>query len=269
MRKGLTAALLMLVPGCTIVDQTEHCVLTRYGRVIEQQMSQGLNWTPFSSATCFSMTEQNFPQDPGRDSETMEAQTRDPVTVTGDVSVVFAYDPATIYEVFLEKRSATAVEVEIRNAIREGYRNALAGWTVTEIFSPRRANLADSVQTHIQAKLGNRARIERVFVRDIRIPQVIEQARIEAARQEQVLAQARQQLVIDSVNAEAVVMRERGSAEARRLRAQSYAANPALIQLEQTEAWSRGVAEACRQAQTCVLGGSIMDAFSAGGGRPR
>ena len=112
--------------GWTIVDSTEHCVLTRYGKVVERKMDTGLNFTPFTEATCFSMTEQNFPSG-NVDRETMEAQTRDPVTVIGDVALVYAYDPATIYDVFVEKRSSDAVETEIRNAIREGYRNALSG----------------------------------------------------------------------------------------------------------------------------------------------
>lgn len=255
---------LLLAAGCTTVDETEWCVQTRYGNVINQHMDVGLNFTPISSATCFSMTEQAFP-DPVAgedDDETMEAQTGgDPVTVIGEVSIVWAYDPETVFDVFLAKRSSAAVEAEVRNAIRSGYRNAVAGWTIEDIFSNQRADLADSVQVHIQDQIGDLAQIRRVFVRDIKAPAAIEQARIQAARQQQVLAQAQQQLVIDSVEAQTVIVRERGASEARRLRAESYSAHPRLLDLEIAQTWAQGISEACRQAATCVLGSSLMDAW--------
>lgn len=248
--------------GWTIVDSTQHCVQTRYGKVINRKMQTGLNFTPFSEATCFSMTEQNFPL------ETMEAQTQDPVTVMGDVSLVYAYRPTTIDQVFMDKRSAPAVEEEIMNAVREGYRNALAGWTIAEIFSERRSDLSDSVRLHIQRKVGNRAEIKKVFVRDIKIPAQIEQQRIAAAEQAQILDRARKQFVIDSVNAAGEVLKARASAEAKDLQARAYEANAKLIELDGIKAWSDGIKEACKGVQTCVLGGSVMDAFAQQGRRP-
>lgn len=242
--------------GWTIVDSTEHCVQTRYGRIIREQMKTGLNFTPFSDATCFSMTEQNFPL------ETMEAQTQDPVTITGDVSLVYAYNPTSIGQVFREKRSPAAVEEEIKNAVREGYRNALAAWTVGEIFSERRPELADSVQRHIQRKIGDRADVKKVFVRDVKIPPQIEQQRIAAAEQAQILDRARKQFVIDSVNSAAEVLKARAFAEAKDLQARAYEANARLIELDGIKAWSDGIKEACKGVQTCVLGGSVMDAFA-------
>lgn len=257
---AFVASAVVLLGGWTVVDSTEHCVETRYGRVVNRKMGTGLNFTPFSEATCFSMTEQNFPN--GREArETMEAQTADPITVTGDVALVYAYDPATIFEVFMEKRSPDAVETEIRNAIREGYRNALSSWTVGEIFSERRAALSDSVRVHIQRKIGNRAQIQQVFVRDIRIPESIEAQRIAAAEQAQILDRARKQFVIDSVNASAQVLRARAEAEARDLQARSYASNPQLMQLDMMKAWAEGISDACANTQNCVLGGSVLDTW--------
>ncbi|HEV2149147.1 MAG TPA: SPFH domain-containing protein [Longimicrobiaceae bacterium] len=262
---GLLAGLVLVLGGWTVVDSTEHCVLTRYGRVVERKMSTGLNFTPFANATCFSMTEQNFPRG-ADDKETMEAQTRDPVTVLGDVAIVYSYDPGTIFEVFMEKRSPEAVETEIRNSIREGYRNALSGWTVAEIFSARRPTLSDSVRAHIQRKVGNRAQIQQVFVRDIKIPEQIERQRIAAAEQAQILDRAQKQFVIDSVNAAALVIKARGEAESKQLQARSYEANPRLIELDMIKAWSTGIGEACKGVQSCVLGGSVVDSWR--GARP-
>jgi regulator of protease activity HflC (stomatin/prohibitin superfamily) len=257
---GVLASLVLVLGGWTVVDSTEHCVLTRYGRVVERKMDTGLNFTPFANATCFSMTEQNFPA-AADEKETMEAQTRDPVTVLGDVAIVYSYDPGTIFEVFMEKRSPDAVETEIRNSIREGYRNALSGWTVAEIFSARRPTLADSVRAHIQRKVGNRANIQQVFVRDIKIPEQIERQRIAAAEQAQILDRAQKQFVIDSVNAAAQVIKARGEAEAKQLQARSYESNPRLIELDMIKAWSTGIGEACKGVTSCVLGGSVVDSW--------
>lgn len=265
--KRTIAALVLAVAGCATVDETEHCVHTRYGKVVEQHMGTGINWTFPGEVECFSLTQQNFPAD--GEVEQIQAQTADPVTVTGDVAIVFSFDPGTVFDVFMEKRSEPSARAEILNGIREGYRTAMAGWTVAEIFSERRAALADSVRAHIQRKVGDRALIHQVFVRDIAIPQQIEQARIEAARQAQILARARQQFVIDSVNAAALVMTATAQAEAKELSAEAYLRNPTLVQLEIAQAIRDGLSHACDgSVQQCVIGGSVMDAFMARGGRP-
>ena len=100
-----------------------------------------------------------------------------------------------------------------------------------------------------------------VFVRDIKAPQSIEQARIAAAQQAQVLDKAQKQFTIDSVNARAQVMTAQASAEAKRLEAASYATNPALLQLEIAKANAEGLARACAgpQVTTCVIGGTTAD----------
>lgn len=257
---SLLLVMVLVSGGFTRVDSTEHCVLTRYGTVIKRKMSTGLNFTPLADPTCFRMTQRNFP-DNADGKEVIQATTADPVTVEGDVAVTWSYNPGSIYQVFLDKRTPEAAETEVLNAVREGYRNALNAWTVNRIFSAERARLSDDVRRQIQAKLGDRATIHQVFIRDIRIPPQIEQARIEAARQAQILDRAQKQFAIDSVNARAVVMKAEADARAKELEARSYAANPALLQLESAKAMSQGLSQACRGVQTCVIGGSVMDTW--------
>ena len=257
---GLLLLILMMSGSFARVDSTEHCVLTRYGTVVKRKMPTGLNFTPLSEPTCFGMTQRNFP-DNEDGKEVIQATTADPVTVEGDVAVTWSYNPGTIYQVFLDKRTPEAAETEVLNAVREGYRNALNAWTVNRIFSAERARLSDDVRRQIQAKLGNRATVHQVFVRDIRIPPQIEEARIEAARQAQVLDRAQKQFTIDSVNARAQILKAEADARAKELEARSYAANPALLQLESAKAMSQGLSQACRGVQTCVIGGSVMDTW--------
>lgn len=251
--------LLVFFTGCTKIDQTDYCIETRFGKVVNEHMTTGMALTVFSEATCFPLTDVNYPS--RGDTETIDAQTADPVTVAGDVGVVYAYDPGSVNRVFIAKRTPQAAEIEILNAIREGYRTALAGWTVADIFSERRAELSDSVRAHIQRKLGDLATIKRAYVRDIKIPKAIEDSRIGAAQQAQVLDSTLKRYQIDSVGARSVVMKAQAEAQATRLRAEAYSSNPALVELERAKALSEGIAKACSGAQvtTCVIGGSVLD----------
>ena len=125
------------------------------------------------------------------------------------------------------------------------------------------------LRTHIQQKLGNLARIQTVFVRNIRTPQAIEEARIAAVRQSQVLDSIRTQFTIDSVRSASALLVARNSAEARTAEARAYQSNEALINLRIAEEMAKGLSAVCRGVTTCVVGGSVMDtwATAAGGGR--
>lgn len=256
------AGLALVAVACTQVDTTEHCVLTRYGNVVQKQMEPGLTLTPLTSATCFSMVEHNFPAGKDKDgqpnAELLEAQTSDPITVEGEVALVYKYDPNTIFRVFMEKRSPDAVEMEITNSIRSGYRAAIGKFSVGELFS-QRERFADSVKAAIQRQIGHRAIVTNLFIRKIEVPKVIEDARIAAAQQAQILDKAQKQLAISDANAKAVVITAEGDARANQLRAASYTSNPKLLDLEIAKANAMGLSNVCRASTTCILGGSVAD----------
>lgn len=263
-RSILFLAIIVMVAACTTVDTTERCILTRYGKVTEEKMEPGINWTPLSDATCFKMVEHNYPggvDDKGQPmAETMEAQTSDPITVQGEVALVYAYDPATIYQVFLEKRNPEQVEIEITNSIRAGYRAAIGKFSVAELFA-NREHFSDSVKTAVQRQLGHRAKITNVFIRSITVPKVIEDARIAAAQQAQILDKAQKQLAISDANAKATIAQAEGEATANKLRAQSYSSNPKLLDLEIAKANAEGLSNVCQHSATCILGGSVADVW--------
>lgn len=262
-RTVVSVLMVLVLAGCwTRVDETEHCIETRYGNVVNESMSQGLNFTMLTDAECFTLTDQNYPDD--GEVEVVQAVTKapNPVQIDGDVAIVYAFDPATVLDVFREKRSQRAAEVEIYNSVREGYRNALANWTVADVFSDRRALIGDSVQAHIQRKLGNRAIIKRVFIRNIKLPPEIEAARTSAAQQAQALDKQRQQYQIDSLEAQTRIVRAEAAAREQELLAQAYAESPAVLQLKVAEQ----MAKICANAQQCILGVSVMDRIMGTGG---
>lgn len=264
MRLGLSVFSIGMLAACTTVDQTEYCVKTQYGKVTDQNVGNGLVFTgtPGVDLTCFNMTDQNFPEKHDSDSVAafaMEVQTSEPLTVSVQVSAVYAFDPATILDVYLQKRSESAAEVEVFNSIQEGTRSAFSAWSVQELFSEQRTVLSDSVKAHIQRKLGKRAVIKNIFVKGITLPRSIEEARTASAQQELILRKAQQQLTIDSTNAAAVLISARGEAEANELRARSYSSNAKLLDLEIARTWSEGLAKICGQAQTCIVGDGTMN----------
>lgn len=264
-RRIATLAALVAIVGCTTVDTTEHCILTRYGEVVNKQMSAGINWTPVSNATCFKMVEHNYPGGTDKDgqplAEVMDAQTSDPITVTGEVALVYAYDPATIYQVFLEKRSPDQVEIEITNSIRSGYRAAIGKFSVAELFS-NRERFSDSVKVAIQRAIGHRAKITNLFIRKIEVPKVIEDARIAAATQAQILDRQLKEVAIAEAKSKSVVMLAEGDARANQLRANSYSSNPKLLDLEIAKATAEGFSNVCAHSSTCILGGSLADVWA-------
>ena len=121
MTRQLSVLALFVLGACTSIDQTEHCIQTRYGKIINDKLDNGLQATPFSNVTCFTLRDQNFPNpaEHASDKETMEAQTKDPLTITGDVAIVYAFDPTKIRQIYLEKRSQEQAELQILNAIRD------------------------------------------------------------------------------------------------------------------------------------------------------
>lgn len=260
-RSCFALVLAALVGACTFVSDTEHCVETRYGKVVTQKMSGGMNPTIWTDATCFSLTDQNWPDDGSAEQVSAVTKSPNPVTVSGDIAIVWAYDPATVFDVFMAKRSPDAAEVEILNAIRDGYRDALAGWTVADVFSERRAAIGDSVRIAIQRNIGNRATIKNVFIREIRLPPEIEAARTAAAQQAQALDKQRQQYEIDSLAARSRVMQAQAEAESKRLLAQSYSQNESLKEIEV----ARELAKICANAQQCILGVDVWNRMAGGG----
>lgn len=247
--------LVSVLVACTRVDSTERCIETRYGDVVNENMDTGLNATFITDAECFKLTDLAFPVDGSAERISAVTRAPNPVTIEGDVAIIYAFDPSTIMDVFRAKRSQAAAEVEIYNAVREGYRNAIAQWTVEQVFSDQRASMGDSVRMAIQRKIGDRAIIRNVFVRELRLPPVIEEARIAAAKQAQIADSVRQQFAIDSLRNRTALMTAETNARRVQLEAAAYAQDPALLQLKVAEQMSR----ICANAQQCILGVSVMD----------
>jgi hypothetical protein len=94
------------------------------------------------------------------------------------------------------------------------------------------------------------------------VPKAIEDARTAAAQQAQILDKALKEKAIAEANAATEVTRAEGAARANQLRANSYASNPRLLDLDIAQVQANALANVCSKATTCVIGGSVADVFS-------
>lgn len=256
MRKIGLLAVLVLAAACERIDETEHCVETRYGNVTKEKAPEGLNAAVLSDYTCFKLTEQNYPGN--NEKEVIDnAPTRDSTLIAGDVAMTWQYNRATVFEVFKAKRNPDAVMFEIQNALRDGFRSAVATQSTENLLGPQRAQFDSVVKVHVQRKLGSIAVVNKVFIRGIVLPQSITQARERIVKQAADLREAQNKLEIAQANAAAEIAQARGQAESKRLLAVSYQQSPKILELEIAKEY----AKICGEATTCILGASALDRF--------
>lgn len=261
----MLSAVVLSTAACTQVDSTEHCVGTRYGNITEPKMQTGLNLTILTSATCFSLQENNFPEKKG-ESESFSAATRDPVELTGSVSAVYRFK--NVNQLFVEKRSPENAEIQMHNALRDAITTATAMFTIDQMFGPGRSAFNDSVRAIAQRKAGNNIQFVTIYLKDLQPPQQIAQARITAARKESELQSAERQKSIDSVNAMSVVLKAEAEAKRQELEARAMAVSPEVLKLRAAQAMAAGMKDICKGTQTCIIGGNVLDKYLNIGVRP-
>lgn len=261
-RSVAALAATFLLTGCfTVVDSSEWCVPTRYGNPTADREPNGLTLTVLSDVTCFPQTEVNYPAERG-ETEPFEAQTSDPVTVTGKVRGTFTFK--NVPALFKSKREPEAAKVYAISALREAIGVATQQRSISELFGPGRATFGDSVRAIAQRKVGPDIEMGPVFVSDLHAPPAIEKARIIAAQKAQELDAARQQLQIDSTRATGVRITSDAEAYRQRQEAEALSASPDVLRLRAAEAMAKGMANVCGKATTCIVGGSVTDLWRGG-----
>lgn len=105
-------AMLLFTTACfEKVDATEHCVETRYGKVVNPKAGDGLVSTMTTTLTCFPTTQQQFPGGSvtGEDAsaEKVEFLTRDSIMMAADIAILWKYSNPN--DAFNTRRSHAAV----------------------------------------------------------------------------------------------------------------------------------------------------------------
>lgn len=262
MRKSVLAvAALTFLAACERVDETEHCIETRYGNVTNDHVAPGITATVTVDLTCFPLVEQNYPENSQAKEVIENAVTRDSTIIAGDVALTWQYNPGTLLTVFKAKRRPEAVLFEITNALRDGFRSAVATQTTESLLGPQRASFDTVVKNAVQKKLGNMATINKVFIRGIVLPASLTQSRERIVKQAADLREATNAREIAEANAAAQIAAARGQAESQRLLAASYAQNPKVLDLEIAKAYAKALESLCPKGgnATCIIGASTLD----------
>jgi hypothetical protein len=247
---------LIVASACTAVDETEHCVETRYGKIVTEKMSNGLNGTVMTQATCFPTTEQNFAL------ENVEITTKDPVTLkVSKVTVLLKYNTSQIPQTFMDKRKHENAMAAAYDGAVEAIKNSWSTVYLTEVYGTKKPQLSALMKQAIQSKLGSRFVVNDVILAgNITGAESLERQRVAAMEQDLAQNTARKAFQTDSLNNLRKIQNENTAAEVRRLQARVYEQNPAVLRLE----IAREQAKLCGSAQTCVLGGSVLDLRSVG-----
>lgn len=256
-------ALIFAVSNFSKIDATQHCVETRFGKVVNPKMSDGLQLTITTTPNCFPTTQQQFPAGhlvgDTAAAEHIEFLTRDSVMVSMDIALNWKY--TNVNDAFMTRRSHEAVLSELSNAIRSGAREAGATVGLSDFFGAKRAGMDIVFQEAFNRQMSKYAHIEKVYVRHIGLPNSISQAWLATQTSQAQQKQAIAQFITDSLNARRTVITAQAGAEKMRLENQAMAVSPAVIQLRIAETMAQGMAKVCSGAQTCILGGSVMDTW--------
>jgi hypothetical protein len=249
------------------VDETEHCVVTRYGAVTEEKAAAGLNSVMFSDLSCLPLTQQAFPAGEGGEdapSEQVAVITADSVALTFDVAMDWHYVDA--FKAFTVKRSHERVLQELSNGLRSGARDAGATISMASLFGAARAGLDEVLREAVQKQLGAYLAVDRIYIRGISMPEGIQKAWAAAATARAGQQQAKDQFVSDSLNIRRTLMA--AEADARKTELANRAILSIPVEVRVATEMAKGLASVCAKASTCILGGSVMDTWT-DGRRPR
>lgn len=269
-RQFLPVALILLITACSFVDETEHCVRTRYGKVVDQKVQSGLRSTIIWDFTCIPTTQRPYPYGKGGEeapSVTVGAVTNDSVTV--DMKIAVDYTVIDGWAAFVAKREYDRVVQEVGNAIVSGSRQAVGQLKAFQLIGEELAGAEDSLQMAIQRNVNGYIRIDRVYIRDPGIPDNITKAWGEAAVARANQQKAKDQFFTDSLNGMRTVVLARAEAEKRRLEIQAMATSPVVLELEKTKAFAAGISNALsRCTSNCIIGGDVLQRYLSINGRP-
>lgn len=258
--------------GCfgTRVDETEFCTETRWGNAITPIMKTGWNWqiSPGLGSTCFPASQQLYPG--GRDEkgqpigDVVVALTTDSVDLTLEFAFEYEIPRAVYYDsVFKKKREPEAFLQTVANVAREGARLPVTRFRSGSALSER-DRFGDSLKVSLQRSAGGLFNVTRVYVRDMDLPQKVRDARELVFQQNMELDRALKQRRIDSVGNVTKIQNAQTDYEVRSQQAKVFE-NKVFADIEVKKAQAKAMGDLCGQAQTCIIGGTVMDKWMAGG----
>jgi regulator of protease activity HflC (stomatin/prohibitin superfamily) len=256
-------ALVVGISSFSKVDATEHCVETRFGKVVNPKVSNGLVPTITTQLECFPTTQQQFPggsvQGEEAASEKVEFLTQDSIMMTADLAINWKY--VNVNEAFNTRRQHEAVLSELANAVRSGARDAGATIGLADLMGPKRASIDETFRRAINTQMSKYATIDKVYIRGVTIPENIQTLWTSTIAMSAEQTKARAAFITDSLNARRTVITAEAEARKTELESRALATSPEVLRLRAAEAMASGLANICAKATTCIVGGSVVDTW--------
>lgn len=252
--KRFAVLFVVALAACASVDETEHCVATRYGAVIDEKVTPGLSSVMFSDLTCLPLTQQVT------DPEMVTLFTKDSVQVGVDLSYEWRYSDAGA--AWKDKRSHEMVVAALTKASSTAARNSMSTIAMADLFSSARSSIDEKFHKALTEEVPPYVVIGKVYVQKVEPPRGIVQAWTAAAASRAKQQEARDGFIADSLRIRRELMEADASARKTRLENEAILAVP--MQVRVAAEYARGLANVCAKATTCILGGSVMDTWDRG-----
>lgn len=222
----LVASMVRLVPPGHVG------VVVVFGNVQEKTLKNGLHLVnPFATVEKMSIRTESYTmsgmtrEGQRRGDDAIQALTSEGLMVRLDVTVWHHLNPEGAAEVY-SKLGLQFIDKIVRPAIRTEIRNIIANYQVSDIYTKEREKIALAIEKGLKESLeGRSVTIEKVLLRDVKLPQKVEAkidekmaAKQEAERMEFVLQKEQKE-------AERKAMEAKGISSANEIIAKSLSAN--------------------------------------------
>lgn len=238
-------AFVTLVKSIAIIPVGKVGVTDLFGQISEQTLDPGVHFKhPLAKVVKFSTQTKEV-------KETAQAPSKEGLTVTVDVSILYRLDPAKAKQIY-QTIGTNYEEVILIPQFRSLIRAATASYESKTLYTTNRENLSQQLRDSLNKTLNARGIfVEDTPLRNVSLPKDVQQS-----------IQAKLQAEQDSERMQFVLQKERQESERKRIEAQgnadaqrilSQSLSDRVIQFRQIEATQR-LAES-QNAKVIILGG--------------
>jgi regulator of protease activity HflC (stomatin/prohibitin superfamily) len=201
---------LVLLSMFVVVDAGKVGVRHAFGSVDPKPLMPGIRFvTPWSSVERYTTREEQYPFS-GEQVEEIAALSKEQMGMTVDVGLRWQIDPAQAAHIYTEIGNEDQIHSAVRNAIRQGVRDALVQYSINDIS--KRTQIARTMEDLVDSALVTQPRaggppfriatVTAFFLRDLQPPQQVIQAINNKIAQEQQVETERHRVEVARLQAE-------------------------------------------------------------------
>ncbi len=174
-------AVLVVAPIFLVIIGTGKVgVISTFGKVSDRTLSSGLNLkNPFSNVTQMSIRTEEYTMSSSENEgkvkgdDSVDARASDGAQIKIDITVLFHVKPESAVTIFKELGTDYESKI-IRPVIRSAIREVVAKYTVTEVFSTKREEIATKIKDQVARDIEPRGVVvEETLFRDVQLSKAL------------------------------------------------------------------------------------------------